>query len=430
MRFFRESLGLAAVVAIGMATAGCDGFFDVDRPNLVDAETLDPAMTASEFSNSAFQNLLVAYGGVIVYGGWFTNEGRVGDTFPTRNEFGRRSLSARNSTLESEVWFPLARAMATSHDALEMLDSTPDKDRSMNVARAAFASGYAVQLMAETFCTGVIEPAGREVGTSEMLAYAAQQLERARDVALAGEAAAAASAKPQFTSLATAAKIALARSYLQAGKTAEAIAEVQGIDDDFVYYARYVNDPAFRGRLGNNVYFFRTNRVSFVVGPEWREMADEGDERISYTLLRNAQGQPLNAQDGELTMYAQTKYPAWDSPIRLASGLEARYIEVEARADLGEMVAFINARRAASGQPGTFATSDAGEAMMELMAQRSRDFWLEGKRLGDWRRHGASEDFPYIMKATGQYYKPDAGAMGGDTCIPLTEFEKDANPNI
>src|SRR5690606_4424030 len=132
----------------------------------------------------------------------------------------------------------------------------------------------------------------------------------------------------------------------------------------------------------------------------WREMADEGDKRISYQAVRNAQNAIIKAQDGELEMYAQTKFPAWNSPIRLASGLEARYIEVEAREDLAEMVAFINARRTASGQPGVFSATDLGEAMRELMSQRSRDFWLEGKRLGDWRRHGSSEEFPYIMKAT------------------------------
>jgi len=421
MRILKKSSVLAATVALAMSAAACsDSFFDVDRPNVVDAETIDPLVAAEEFANSAYQNFLVAYGGIIVYGGWFTNEGQVGDTFPTRNEFGRRSISARNSTLENEVWWPIARAMATTQEALEIMEDLPDKDSNPLVARAALAAGYTIQLMAESFCEGVIEPAGPAASTSEMLAKAVEFFQRAEAVAVAGN----------DTTMANAARVGLGRAYLQAGQKSEAAAAVADVDDDFVYNAVYFDDPANRGRLANNVYAFNTSRVSFVVGPEWRAMADEGDTRIGYYPLLDASGAHLEAQDGTLLMWVQTKYPSWGSPIRLASGLEARYIEVEASEDLDKIVDFVNARRAASGQPGTFTASDLDEAMMELMEQRGRDFWLEGKRLGDWRRHGAEDTFPYIIPSDGEYYKPEVGPMGNATCIPLTEFEKDANPSF
>lgn len=420
MRFISKSLGLTAVVAFGLSAAACGDFFEVDRPNTVDAGTIDPVVAAAEFANSAYQNMLDAYGGVIVYGGWFTNEARVGDTFPTRNEYGRRSISPRNSTAESEVWWPLARAMATTQDALEIMEALPDKDKSQHVARAALAAGYAIQLMAETFCEGVIEPAGPAANTSQMLAKAIEFFERAEKVATAGDQAA----------MRDAAKVGLGRAYLQAGNATAAIAAVSAVADTFNYNAVYFDDPANRGRLANEVFAFNTSRVSFVVGPEWMAIADAGDKRVSYKPLLDKDDKPVKAQDGELDMIVQQKYKAWGSPIRLASGLEARYIEVEARADPAEMVTFINARRAAGGQSGTFATSDLDEAMMELMDQRARDFWLEGKRLGDWRRHGAKDSFPYILSSTGEYYKPAAGAMGNATCMPLTEQETDANPSF
>src|SRR5690625_7903012 len=95
MRILKKSSVLAATVALAMSAAACsDSFFDVDRPNVVDAETIDPLVAAEEFANSAYQNFLVAYGGIIVYGGWFTNEGQVGDTFPTR-KIGRASCRGR-----------------------------------------------------------------------------------------------------------------------------------------------------------------------------------------------------------------------------------------------------------------------------------------------------------------------------------------------
>lgn len=420
MRFYRKSLGLTTAVALGLATAACNSFFDVERPGVVDGETIDPVIAASEFANSAYQNMMVAYGGVIIHGAWLTNESRVGDTFPTRNQFGRRSISARNSTLEDEVWFPLGRAMATSQEALENMEALADKDKNLNVARAALASGFTLQFMAETMCTGVIDPDGPEAGTQEILARAIERFIRARDVATA--------AGSSGTAMANAAKVGLGRAYLQAGKKAEAAAAVAGVPDNFVYNAQYVDDPANRNRLGNRPFFYVTSRVSLVTGPEWRAMADAGDPRITYEVVKTSTGATAKAQDGELDMYKQTKFPKWDSPIRLASGLEARYIEAEAGDDAAKLK-LINERRTA-GKQAAFASADSKAIMMELMEQRGRDFWLEGKRLGDWRRQDATEDFPHILKSTGEYYKPASGSMGTATCIPLTEFEKDANSSF
>jgi hypothetical protein len=411
---------------MGLATAACNSFFEVERPGVVDGETIDPVIAAAEFANSAYQNMLVAYGGVIIHGAWLTNEARVGDTYPTRNEFGRRSISARNSTLEDEVWFPLGRAMATSQEALENMEALADKDKNLNVARAALASGFTLQFMAETMCTGVIDPAGAEASTQQILARAAERFKKAEQVAATAYA-----AKLDTTNakaFMNAAKVGLGRAYLQAGKKAEAAAAVAGVPADFVFNAQYVDDPANRSRLGNRPFFYVTSRVSLVTGPEWRAMADAGDPRITYQLVKDSKGAAVKAQDGELDMYKQLKFAKWDSPIRLASGLEARYIAAEAGDDAAKL-ALINERRAA-GKQTVFASADSKAIMMELMEQRGRDFWLEGKRLGDWRRQDATEDFPHILKSTGQYYKPAAGAMGNATCIPLTEFEKDANPSF
>src|SRR5690625_5362680 len=97
--------------------------------------------------------------------------------------------------------------------------------------------------------------------------------------------------------MANAARVGLGRAYLQAGQKSEAAAAVADVDDDFVYNAVYFDDPANRGRLANNVYAFNTSRVSFVVGPEWRAMADEGDTRIGYYPLLDASGAHLERSE-------------------------------------------------------------------------------------------------------------------------------------
>jgi hypothetical protein len=62
-----------------------------------------------------------------------------------------------------------------------------------------------------------------------------------------------------------------------------------------------------------------------------------------------------------------------------------------------------------------------------LMEQKSRDFWLEGKRMADFRRLGNA--VPYILPTGDTYYKPTVGTVGTQTCWPIPGSEQRNNPN-
>jgi hypothetical protein len=422
MKNNKGRFGVIAVATAAIALAGCDGFFEVDRPNVVDGETVDPVLMASEFSWSAHQNLAVAYGGLIVYGAWFTNEAQVGDTYPTRNDFGLRRIDDRNGTHSDEVWRPLARAIASSEKGLEILKDIPDADKDVNIARLALSAGYGVELMGEHFCQGVMEPLGQARDPNQMLDRAIERFKTAHAVASAAYAAKRDTAEAK--SIRDAAQVGIARAYLQKGDKANAALAAKEVPASFVYEVVYVNDASNRSRLGNNAYAFTSSRESLNVGPEWRAIADAGDKRISFNDAKR------KAQDGELDFYQQRKYTGYGSPIRLASGLEARYIVAEAElpGNLAGAIALINERRAASGQGGTFNSADANAVLSELMDQRGRDFWLEAKRLGDWRRN--PDNVPFILPAGSTYYKAGQGTIGDQVCMPMSASETDNNPNF
>ena len=64
----------------------------------------------------------------------------------------------------------------------------------------------------------------------------------------------------------------------------------------------------------------------------------------------------------------------------------------------------------------------------ELFNQRALEFYLEGKRLADFRRSPASVT---TVTATGQpYFKPGYANVGADKCYPLPRTERDNNPNM
>jgi hypothetical protein len=220
--------------------------------------------------------------------------------------------------------------------------------------------------------------------------------------------------------LALAAQVGIARAHLQAGRRAEASAAAAAVPADFVFELLHLDDASNRA-LGNYVWSFSEARISLVVGPEFRAMADAGDPRIAYVDMGR------EAQDGILRFYRQDKYQGFGDNERFASGLEARYIKVEADRSPAAMLTFINERRAVGNQD-PIATTDMDELMSELMEQKTRDFWLEGKRLADWRRN--PQYVPYIIPpGDDTYYKDSLGPVRDINCWSVPLAEKQNNPN-
>jgi hypothetical protein len=417
-RRVRRSIGTLAVAATLTASlTACDlNFFDVENPNVIDAASVDPVADGTIFSRSAFQSFARAFGnGFIVYSAWFTNEMWVGDTFPTRNEYGRRLIDDRNTSSTNDLWNPLTQAIAQGEQVLEILDGEAGQE--LNLARGAMTSAFGLVLQGEAFCEGTMRGPGGEPGQlmtpTQLLETAVDRFDRAIGYATAATG-------TEATTILNASKVGKGRALLQLGRGAEAASAVAGVSSSFEFLVPYVDDAGNRTRLGNGVYFYSAggSRESLVVPPHYREM---NDPRVTFW------DSGRNAQDGVTRFWSQSKYESWASGIRLASGLEARYIEVEAGGSAAAMLAFVNERRAAGNQD-PINTTDATALLAELMAQRSRDFWLEGHRLGDWRRNPNS--VPDILEPGDNYYKPEVGTVSNQTCMPLPFAERNANPNI
>jgi hypothetical protein len=62
-----------------------------------------------------------------------------------------------------------------------------------------------------------------------------------------------------------------------------------------------------------------------------------------------------------------------------------------------------------------------------LMELRAREFWLEGKKIGDIRRNPAEK--AYYDAPDSPYYKGN-GVFGDDVCFPIPQEEINTNPNI
>jgi hypothetical protein len=221
--------------------------------------------------------------------------------------------------------------------------------------------------------------------------------------------------------LARTALVGRARAHLQAGRKPQALADAQAVPAGFVFNLPYIDDLAQRNRLGNRLWQFTLDRGSISIAPAYRIT----DPRIKFKAPGQHTLTPQDPASG--AFFIQDKYPAFNTPIRVASKLEADYIAAEAQG-VAEQTALINARRSANGQPAYSGPTDASSILTELLYQKSLDFFLEGRKLGDFRRNPNNTLHMPVPGAA--YFKAGFPPISNGTCYPLPDDETDNNPNF
>jgi hypothetical protein len=164
------------------------------------------------------------------------------------------------------------------------------------------------------------------------------------------------------------------------------------------------------------------------------------DPRVPTSGSPTANG--TKAIDGTTPLVFQNIWVNRSDPIPVATGIDARLIEAEAKLqakDIAGMMAILNALRASPQTLGPLgvpamaplATPATQDAAVSLFF-REKAFWQfgRGNRLGDLRRlirqYGRTQDnvFP-----TGNFHKSGGAPYGTDVNLPVTDNER-TNPNF
>ena len=424
MRTIKRFSGLA-IVAAALAFGGCTNWLSVDNPSVIDEGVLDPVVEADLLSRSVQQNFASAYGHLIVYSSWFVGETDVSETFPTRNEFGRRAIAIQNGSLDTDVWFPVSQTAASAYKLLAA--TLPNPASNINYARVNFYLGYTYLFMAEQFCQGTVL-AGPALTTQKMLdsaiAHFTQAISQGRGAG-----------GSEGISLANAAWVGIARAQLQAGNLTAAAQAADSVPASFNFNLSFVDDLAQRFRLANRMWFYVRDRGSIAVAPTWRvgpqlavDVVQRADPRVPWVVPSGYAPQDAQYSTDRGIAYAiQQKYPDYTTPVRLASKLEADFIKAEAQGTAAQLT-LIGARRTAAGQPAYGGAADSNSVLTEFFTQKALEFYLEGKRLGDFRRYPANIIGVPVPGST--YWKAGFAPVGSDVCYPLPITETDNNPNF
>ena len=419
MRHLSRFVTTTVIAAVLTPAVACDDFLSVRTPNVIDASTLDPAADPTVLSFSAQQNLATAVGLANLHSGYVVWEAWNG--FPTvqLEDFGLRSVAPDNPLLQNNVWGPLSIAMRSADVAVEILGGGTGDRVKLEQVRSSMVAGFAAVYLAELFCQAVIN-GGAPITTVQMLDSAIVRFTSAIDEgrALAGSTTGA--TQSAANAVVNAALVGRARARLQAGRKAEAAADADQVSAGFRHDLLYVDNPAARPRLANTFWRLTLDQAQVVVAAEFRV----DDPRVPWLAPTAAQPK---ANDGITDFYQQGKWRNYGAPIRLASKIEADYIAAEARGTAA-MLSLIAARRSANGQPAYSGPTDDASVLTELMEQRGREFYLEGKRLGDLRRNPTS--VLHVPAPGSAYFKPGLNPVGSMVCMPIPTSESTTNPNF
>ena len=402
---------LALVAALGLASCN----MDVSNPSVIDAGSFDPTSDGQTLSLSAQTNFFVAFQNVALYGGLISDEMWTGAVRLQTNRLASRTFLGTDD-INVDFFAPLSLAVAANRSAVAALSTGPSASSDVNLARAEMNLGYSLEIMAETMCAGVIQ-GGPSLSDAQLLDTSLAAFTKAVSVGTAAGSAGAA--------IVNQANVGLARAYLQLGAYANAAQTAALVPSDFVVNVVTTGNVSTLTTLANQIY--RTTIEGQLVAPKLYRV---GDPRLPIDSTQT--GSTLNT----LPYIIQTKFTGNADPIRLASGLEAQYIGAEATlhgsGDTAPALTLIAARRSAGGQPAYGGATDTLSVLSELLNQRARDFWIEGKKLGDLRRNPSVPLQAVLTDTVGApFYASTGGAAFGNTfCAPIPPEETNANPNF
>lgn len=434
-RVLRRAAAAALAAALG-TTAACSDFLVAENPGAIEVDDLNQLGYVSLLANAPIGAMQNSLDDLTYWNGQFADElvnRNAQNPFVEEGQIDRRELRSDMSYIPAFIYSPMQRARFLAEDATERLGIilADSASRDLRVARSQAYAGFTYVYLGEAFCTTPID-VGVPKSSAEMFGDAIGYFDAA--IATAGAAKAyQLGLTPPGTATATAADsvrwfalVGAARAALNRNDKPQAIAYASQVPADFEFRAYYsANSSAQHHRTYNRLTLGNNATLQ---GTPFEAMAT--DPRVPRTTIVGArEGTPLSPPS--YSTYTGT-IPggafAADMSMRIASGLEARYIVAEAEGAVPATLTLVNERRAAGG---LLPVALAGDALMaELRDQRARDFYLDNHRLGDLRRY--LEFYGVDLFPKGAYPGSTTGQVYDETiyCWPLPTSELNDNPNI
>ncbi|MEO7520587.1 MAG: hypothetical protein ABIW79_02100, partial [Gemmatimonas sp.] len=410
----------AASILLLLCQTACGDVLGVRNPDSLQEERLsDPSLEAF-LINGAIGEFQFAFANYAFASSMLADEA-FADHPSNSRELSRHDFTDLDVANEA-VYGNLQRARQSADDAVQRVKQMQGANAgsSLNVARALIYGGYTYVLLGEGFCEAPVNLSA-PLSSNELLSRAIARFDEGMTVAAAANTGTNAAAAQDLINMA---RVGAARAALKRGDSPKARVYADAVPESYERWAYYSANSV---RENNSLQVAaRLSQPWLGVQPAFQGLADV---RIPLATARTSLNSHPIFPPLKPSMYSGWTAAGPATPIdvathiRFASGLEARYIVVEADGPNTAMLAFVNARRAiASKAP----LNLSGSALVsEFRMQRAIDFYLTGQRLGDLRRYAAAgtDLFP-----TGNFpVGPDS--YGSMHCFIVPRSEKTGNPH-
>lgn len=366
-------LGLALALGLG----ACSNLLDVDYPGRIPSGQIDNPELADVLARSVVSDLECAYSNYTGGSAVQSDEYETSNSNVPLANWGERTISADedayvlgNCENAFGIQLTIQTARFQSEDIYTRLSNwtdaqVPNRTKLMATVRAY--GGYAYTFMGETWCKVAFD-GGAVQDPSAALDLAADRFGEAITLAQqAGD-----------QDILDMARVGLARVQLDLKQYAAAEATAAQVTPGYVKYADRGSENT---RRFNDVFYYATQLGAYTISNQLRAI---DDPRL---LVRDTGGGAFNPT---IELWVTDKYTGTDSPIRLASSIEAQLIRAEALAQQGQLqpaMDILNARRSQLGLADLTA-ADQTEAIDNVLAERRVELAFEGgHRLADLLRY-------------------------------------------
>lgn len=420
----RRALG-AVFTALALAGCSTDELLNVNNPDVIDPGKLANAQGASTMYAGSLADFANAhdggngaqglFGGVVMTTGLFTDEFRFGGTPPEVRQLDLTDVTKENSFFRTTYLALHVVREGAERAALAITNSGTGTDKRIGEMHAI--SGLVVTIIGELFCSGTpfSSTLGGTVEYGEPLS-SQQTFELAVTKFTAATSAAAGDAT--ITNLAA---VGRGRALLDAGQFAAAAQAVAAVPTAFVYVSNHASSPdRVQNLMKGFIFDFDYLSVSDQEGTNGLNFATANDARV----VTNFAGP--SRFDGETPHYQYLLYNAFQNPVIIASGVEARLIEAEAALRANDVNTWLSKLGAARASFGMGPATDPGTAAgrVDLMfRERAFSLFATGHRLGDLRRmvtqYGRAANTVYPI---GAYHKDNlTRGVNRSFVIPASE---------
>ena len=406
-----------SVMTAALALAACSNILDVQFPGRIPADQLNDPTLAAVLTRSVVSDLECAYNNYTGAGAAHSDEFEASNSNVPGRNWGERTISSDdddyvtgecglNSYFGMHTTLQTARLQA--EDISGRLAGWTDAQvpgRASLIATVKTYNGFPYLFMGESFCAVAFDKGAIQPPTAALVLAETKFTEAVAAAQAAGN-----------TDMLNLARVGLARTKLDLKKYAEAASVAAQVP---VGYLKNADRGTETSRRYNKMYYYFTSNAFHTIAQAYRPGGAASDPRTKVFDTGHGSFNP------PIRSWQTSKYAALNSPIRLASGVEARLIQAEGLAETGNVagaMALVNAGRAGDSLPPLAAGSTAAAVTIILKERQAVLAFEGGHRLNDLLRRnlpwkGAQGSTKISNEFTGDLY-------GTTTCWPTPTKEK------